>query len=281
MLLGKVSAALLSFGDKTVCGLSFEDSLLLVADETVHEERGDSVERATTTATSLDAEQGSGRLVPGAQEHHGRIEPTQIGLKRSRMIKFFYKRVLGGVHEDASVYERGAGMNWTKHEGDVMVSRGMLKDLGECANNYYVGAISLQAELVEEAGIEMRKEKKEATLKLQVRKLHKERSRAVERIVKLTEQVMKTDGSSKRDAEEELDQESSKRKKTIESSELAEEPRVKEADELFTLKALGSTERSSKLGNHTKKKFQSTESTDDKKEIYGLSFEEIIEQMHR
>ncbi|GJW13665.1 hypothetical protein Tco_0017798 [Tanacetum coccineum] len=32
----------------------------LVADETVHEERGDSVERATTTATSLDAEQGSG-----------------------------------------------------------------------------------------------------------------------------------------------------------------------------------------------------------------------------
>ncbi|GJW22331.1 hypothetical protein Tco_0032953 [Tanacetum coccineum] len=31
----------------------------LVADETVHEERGDSVERAATTATSLDAEQGS------------------------------------------------------------------------------------------------------------------------------------------------------------------------------------------------------------------------------
>ncbi|GJW18057.1 hypothetical protein Tco_0025493 [Tanacetum coccineum] len=32
----------------------------LVADETVHEERGDNVERAATTATSLDAEQGSG-----------------------------------------------------------------------------------------------------------------------------------------------------------------------------------------------------------------------------
>ncbi|GKE99096.1 hypothetical protein Tco_0022447, partial [Tanacetum coccineum] len=32
----------------------------LVADETVHEERGDSVERAATTATSLDAEQDSG-----------------------------------------------------------------------------------------------------------------------------------------------------------------------------------------------------------------------------
>ncbi|GJR17086.1 hypothetical protein Tco_0965613 [Tanacetum coccineum] len=34
----------------------------LVADETVHEERGDSVERAATTATSLDAKQGSGNI---------------------------------------------------------------------------------------------------------------------------------------------------------------------------------------------------------------------------
>ncbi|GJR00423.1 hypothetical protein Tco_0523407, partial [Tanacetum coccineum] len=35
-----------------------------VADETVHEERGDSVERAATTATSLEAEQGSGAKIP-------------------------------------------------------------------------------------------------------------------------------------------------------------------------------------------------------------------------
>ncbi|GJV79452.1 putative ribonuclease H-like domain-containing protein, partial [Tanacetum coccineum] len=34
----------------------------LVADETIHEERGDSVERAATTATSLYAEQGSGNI---------------------------------------------------------------------------------------------------------------------------------------------------------------------------------------------------------------------------
>ncbi|GKF27223.1 hypothetical protein Tco_0083117, partial [Tanacetum coccineum] len=34
----------------------------LVEDETVHEERGDSVERATTTASSLDAEHGSGNI---------------------------------------------------------------------------------------------------------------------------------------------------------------------------------------------------------------------------
>ncbi|GKD00407.1 hypothetical protein Tco_1170681, partial [Tanacetum coccineum] len=35
----------------------------LVADETVHEERGDSVERGVTTATSLDAEQDSGNII--------------------------------------------------------------------------------------------------------------------------------------------------------------------------------------------------------------------------
>ncbi|GKA45937.1 hypothetical protein Tco_0738733 [Tanacetum coccineum] len=50
----------------------------------------------------------------------------------------------------------------------------------------------------------------------------------------------------KRDAEEELDQESSKRQKIGESSEPAEEPKDKEK-ELFTLKALGSTRRSSEL----------------------------------
>ncbi|GJZ02608.1 hypothetical protein Tco_0520569 [Tanacetum coccineum] len=68
-------------------------------------------------------------------------------------------------------------------------------------------------------------------------------------------------GISKRDAEEELDQESLKRQKIGESSEPAEEPRDKEANELlqeelqqmmiivleFTLKALGSTGRSSEL----------------------------------
>ncbi|GJW66444.1 hypothetical protein Tco_0120868 [Tanacetum coccineum] len=35
----------------------------LVADETVHEERGDKMERAATTAISLDAEQGSGNII--------------------------------------------------------------------------------------------------------------------------------------------------------------------------------------------------------------------------
>ncbi|GJV12586.1 hypothetical protein Tco_1354127 [Tanacetum coccineum] len=54
-------------------------------------------------------------------------------------------------------------------------------------------------------------------------------------------------GSSKRDAEEELVQESLKRQKTGESSEPVEEPNDKEEEELFTLKELGSTRRSSEL----------------------------------
>ncbi|GJX35415.1 hypothetical protein Tco_0246972 [Tanacetum coccineum] len=53
--------------------------------------------------------------------------------------------------------------------------------------------------------------------------------------------------SSKRDAEEKLGQESSKRQKIGESSQQAKQPRDKEPDELSILKALGSTRRSSKL----------------------------------
>ncbi|GJY97648.1 hypothetical protein Tco_0514558 [Tanacetum coccineum] len=45
-----------------VPGLKFGGPTTLIADETVHEERGDNVERATTTATSLDAEQDSGNI---------------------------------------------------------------------------------------------------------------------------------------------------------------------------------------------------------------------------
>ncbi|GJU03611.1 hypothetical protein Tco_1113949 [Tanacetum coccineum] len=44
--------------------------ITLVADETVHKERGDSMERAATTATNLDAEQGSGGS-PRCQEAMG------------------------------------------------------------------------------------------------------------------------------------------------------------------------------------------------------------------
>ncbi|GKB54096.1 hypothetical protein Tco_0904849 [Tanacetum coccineum] len=50
-------------------------------------------------------------------------------------------------------------------------------------------------------------------------------------------------GSSKRDAEEELVQESSKKQKTGESSEPVEEPKDKEEEELYT-EELGCTGRS-------------------------------------
>nr|GEZ90566.1 hypothetical protein [Tanacetum cinerariifolium] len=60
---------------------------------------------------------------------------------------------------------------------------------------------------------------------------------------------------SKKRTEEEFDQESSKRQKTSESSELSKEPRYKEADELDDLVMLWSL---------VKEKFNSTEPTDDK-----------------
>ncbi|GJR92741.1 hypothetical protein Tco_0264915 [Tanacetum coccineum] len=69
-------------------------------------------------------------------------------------------------------------------------------------------------------------------------------------------------GSSKRDAEEELVQESPKRLKTRESLVPAEEPKNKE-ELRFTLKELGSTRRSSEL-SLVKEKFTSTEPTEDK-----------------
>ncbi|GJX71575.1 hypothetical protein Tco_0308746 [Tanacetum coccineum] len=86
--------------------------------------------------------------------------------------------------------------------------------------------------------------------------------------------------SSKRAAEEELDQESSKRQKTDESSELAEEPRDKEADELsqeelqqmmiivpeqgMNVEALQTKDDLVMLWSLVKEKFNSTEPTDDK-----------------
>ncbi|GKC04706.1 hypothetical protein Tco_0996316 [Tanacetum coccineum] len=73
-------------GDKTIViigssvrrDLYFDDK---DEDETVHEERGDSVERVTTTATSLDAEQGSG----GSPRHQDTIlgdRPAQTRFER-------------------------------------------------------------------------------------------------------------------------------------------------------------------------------------------------------
>ncbi|GJZ24494.1 hypothetical protein Tco_0561953 [Tanacetum coccineum] len=87
-------------------------------------------------------------------------------------------------------------------------------------------------------------------------------------------------GSSKRDAEEELDQESSKRKKTGKSSELAKEPKDKDEELRFTLKALGSTRRSSELEiilSLVKENFKSTEPTDDKEKEIWVELKRLFE----
>ncbi|GJY87810.1 retrovirus-related pol polyprotein from transposon TNT 1-94, partial [Tanacetum coccineum] len=61
----------------------------LVADETVHEERGDSMERAATTATSLDAEQGSGGS-PRRQDTMG-DRPAQTSMKLQELMDLYTK----------------------------------------------------------------------------------------------------------------------------------------------------------------------------------------------
>ncbi|GJW72318.1 hypothetical protein Tco_0129235 [Tanacetum coccineum] len=108
-------------------------------------------------------------------------------------------------------------------------------------------------------------------------------------------------GSSKRDAEE-LVQESSKRQKTRESLKPVEEPKNKEEEELFTLKELGSTRRSSELVSHievyqffddilkpfdredlvklwslVKEKFTSTKPTEDKEREIWVELKRLFE----
>ncbi|GKB41411.1 hypothetical protein Tco_0886353 [Tanacetum coccineum] len=116
-------------------------------------------------------------------------------------------------------------------------------------------------------------------------------------------------GSSKRVAEEELDQESTKRQKTSESSELAEEPRDKEDDELsqeelqqMMIIVPEKYWKIIRVGNHTevhhffddmlkafdrddlvmlwslvKEKFNSTEPTDDKEREIWVELKRLFE----
>ncbi|GKC03113.1 hypothetical protein Tco_0994723 [Tanacetum coccineum] len=100
-------------------------------------------------------------------------------------------------------------------------------------------------------------------------------------------------GSLKGDAEEELDQESSKRQKTGESSELAEEPRVKEDDELsqeelqqmmiivpeqgMNVQALHTKDDLVILWSLVKEKFNLTEPTDDKEREIWVELKRLFE----
>ncbi|GJU21252.1 hypothetical protein Tco_1154594 [Tanacetum coccineum] len=100
-------------------------------------------------------------------------------------------------------------------------------------------------------------------------------------------------GSSKRTTKEELDQESSKRQKTGESSELAKEPRYKEADELsqeqlqkmmiivpaqgMNVEALQTKDDLVMLWSLVKEKFNSTEPTDDKEREIWVELKRLFE----
>ncbi|GKC39596.1 hypothetical protein Tco_1051980 [Tanacetum coccineum] len=100
-------------------------------------------------------------------------------------------------------------------------------------------------------------------------------------------------GSSKRDAKEELDQESSKRQKTGESSELAKKPRVKEADELsqkelqqmmiivpeqgMNVEALQTKDDLVMMWSLVKEKFNSTEPTYDKEREIWVELKRLFE----
>ncbi|GJY11601.1 hypothetical protein Tco_0380910 [Tanacetum coccineum] len=100
-------------------------------------------------------------------------------------------------------------------------------------------------------------------------------------------------GSSKRAVEEELDQESSKRQKTGESSELPEEPRDKEVDELsqeelqqmmiivleqgMNVEALQTKDDLVMMWSLVKEKFNSTELTDDKEREIWVELKRLFE----
>ncbi|GKB88594.1 ribonuclease H-like domain-containing protein, partial [Tanacetum coccineum] len=58
----------------------------LVADETIHEERGDNVERAATTATSLDAEQGSVNTLGSGEDSMKLTELMELYTKLSERV---------------------------------------------------------------------------------------------------------------------------------------------------------------------------------------------------
>ncbi|GKD55798.1 hypothetical protein Tco_1289185, partial [Tanacetum coccineum] len=86
-------------------------------------------------------------------------------------------------------------------------------------------------------------------------------------------------GSSKRDAELELNQESSKRQNTGESSKLAEEPKDKEDDELSQeeLQQMMIIVPEQMMNSLVKEKFNSTEPTDDKEREIWVELKRLFE----
>ncbi|GKB22966.1 hypothetical protein Tco_0862367 [Tanacetum coccineum] len=94
----------------------------LVVDETIHEERGDSMERAATTATSLDAEQDSGNIIR-TQSIVTLNEPTPQGTGSGSGPKR-QDTILRDRPEDASKQRRNEidqdeGISWFQEDAET------------------------------------------------------------------------------------------------------------------------------------------------------------------
>ncbi|GJU17229.1 hypothetical protein Tco_1145195 [Tanacetum coccineum] len=314
----------------------------LVADKTVHEERGDSVERVATTATSLDAD-----LIKKVKKLEKTVKSSQArrrarnvvsddeddledSSKQGRKIAEIdqdpgISLEVSTIKKDVSTAEPVSTTGAVVTTASVAVSSPIrntgvstVDDINMAETLVYIRnsaakdkAVRLQAEFDEEGRLqaEERENNTEAEQARMLAELINQRKRyfatqrAKERRNKPPTQAQQrtymsnyiknmgesevdravpelADGSSKRVAEEELDQESTKRKKTGESSELAEEPRDKEADELFTLKALGSIGRSLELEiilSLVIEKFNSTEPTYDKEREIWVELKRLFE----
>ncbi|GJS78758.1 hypothetical protein Tco_0728639 [Tanacetum coccineum] len=150
---------------------------------------------------------------------------------------------------------------------------------------YFEVAVRLQAELEEEErAYQPEKEQLRGYFFDKIKTLFETIMRKVNTFVPIESEVDRAvlklaAESSKRAAEEELDQESSKRQKTGESSELAEEPRDKEADELSQeeLQQMMIIVPEQGMNSLVKEKFNSTEPTDDKEREIWLKLKRLFE----
>ncbi|GKE84869.1 hypothetical protein Tco_1558611, partial [Tanacetum coccineum] len=132
------------------------------ADEIVHEERGDSMERAATTAISLDAEQGSGNIIrtqsmatlnepipQGTSSGSGpRRQDTILGDKpaQTRIVSSTKKSL--GDQEDASKQERNEinqdeGISWFQEDAETQGRYGHDTEINTASTSISTASINI------------------------------------------------------------------------------------------------------------------------------------------
>ncbi|GJV81443.1 hypothetical protein Tco_1517313 [Tanacetum coccineum] len=267
----------------------------LVADETVYEERGDNVERAATTATSLDTEQQWQVLdlenvknaqaleiqklkkrVKKLEKKKKRIHPNRGGIKLTKMTGFHsFKRIqrLRGcapvttVGVSVSTIEPSTPTTTTTmttpiEDEDLTIGQTLMtmksekskakgvtmQEPSESGTRVRVPPPQIdpkdkgKAKMVEPEKLKKKKDQIEYDANV-AQRLSSELSDALE-----SEVPELAARSSKRYAEEEIDQESSKRKKNgLKAHRLVKKTKERVKKLKFTLKALGSTGRSLEL----------------------------------